>query len=118
MSKNKSMPTENATFQQVCDLSDIVPGTGVCALLNGEQVAIFRPTSAEDVFAISNTDPFSGSNVLSRGLICQHKDELWVASPLKKQRFNLNTGLCMEDERFSVKAYKTQVQKGVVEISA
>ncbi|MGF1720778.1 nitrite reductase small subunit NirD [Vibrio kyushuensis] len=112
------MANNKATFQKVCDIADIIPGTGVCALLNGEQVAVFRPTDAEDVFAISNQDPFAQSNVLSRGLICQHQDQLWVASPLKKQRFNLTTGVCMEDERFSVKAYKTRVDNGSVELSA
>ncbi len=105
-------------FQKVCDIQDIIPGTGVCALIDGQQVAVFRPSLAEEVLAISNTDPFFQSNVLSRGLICEHQGELWVASPLKKQRFNLTTGACMEDERFSVKAYKTRVTKGAVEISA
>ncbi|MDW6019209.1 nitrite reductase small subunit NirD [Vibrio plantisponsor] len=106
------------SFEKICQISDIIPGTGVCALVNGEQVAVFRPTDAEEVFAISNTDPFYQSNVLSRGLICQHKGELWVASPLKKQRFNLATGKCMEDERFSVKSYQARVTKGEVEIAA
>ncbi len=106
------------SFEKICQISDIIPGTGVCALVNGEQVAVFRPTDAEEVFAISNTDPFYQSNVLSRGLICQHKGELWVASPLKKQRFNLATGMCMEDERFSVKSYQARVTKGEVEIAA
>ncbi len=105
------------SFEKICQISDIIPGTGVCALVNGEQVAVFRPTDAEEVFAISNTDPFYQSNVLSRGLICQHKGELWVASPLKKQRFNLVTGECMEDERFSVRSYQARVTKGEVEIS-
>ncbi|MDP2502226.1 nitrite reductase small subunit [Vibrio splendidus] len=105
-------------FTKVCKIEDIIPGTGVCALVSGEQVAIFRPTKAEEVFAISNTDPFFQSNVLSRGLTVEHKGELWVASPLKKQRFNLATGVCMEDENFSVKAYKARITKGVVEISA
>jgi nitrite reductase (NADH) small subunit len=105
-------------FQKVCDIQDIVPGTGVCALIDGEQIAVFRPSAAEEVLAISNMDPFYQSNVLSRGLIVEHQNELWVASPLKKQRFNLATGACMEDERFSVKAYKARVTKGVVEISA
>ncbi|MCG9700754.1 nitrite reductase small subunit NirD [Vibrio natriegens] len=106
------------SFEKICHINDIVPGTGVCALFNGQQVAVFRPTEAEDVLAISNTDPFFQSNVLSRGLICQHQGELWVASPLKKQRFNLTTGICMEDEGFSVKAYKTRVTNGDVEIQA
>jgi nitrite reductase (NADH) small subunit len=51
-------------------------------------------------------------------LIVEHQGELWVASPLKKQRFSLTTGVCMEDERFNVKAYKARVTKGTVEISA
>ncbi|TCN83255.1 nitrite reductase small subunit NirD [Vibrio crassostreae] len=105
-------------FTKVCKIEDIIPGTGVCALVGGEQVAVFRPTKAEEVFAISNTDPYFQSNVLSRGLIVEHKEELWVASPLKKQRFNLATGVCMEDENFNVKAYKACVTKGAVEISA
>ncbi|MGO2319874.1 MAG: nitrite reductase small subunit NirD [Vibrio toranzoniae] len=105
-------------FTKVCKIEDITPGTGVCALVGGEQVAVFRPTKADEVFAISNTDPFFQSNVLSRGLIVEHKEELWVASPLKKQRFNLATGTCMEDENFNVKAYKARVTKGAVEISA
>jgi nitrite reductase (NADH) small subunit len=112
------MANKKTAFQKVCDIADIIPGTGVCALLNGEQVAVFRPTDAEEVLAISNQDPYSQSNVLSRGFICQHADELWVASPLKKQRFNLTTGLCMEDEQFSVKAYKIRVENGSVELSA
>ena len=106
------------SFEKICQINDIVPGTGVCALVDGQQVAVFRPTKAEEVFAISNKDPFFQSNVLSRGLICEHQGELWVASPLKKQRFNLTTGACMEDECFNVKAYKTRVTNGEVEISA
>ncbi|USD67611.1 nitrite reductase small subunit NirD [Vibrio sp. SCSIO 43136] len=104
-------------FQKVCDIQDIIPGTGVCALYNGEQVAIFRPSEAEEVLAISNTDPYFQANVLSRGLICEHQGELWVASPLKKQRFNLSTGVCMEDEQFNVKAFKARVVKGSVELA-
>ncbi|CAM4134391.1 nitrite reductase small subunit NirD [Vibrio neonatus] len=106
------------SYQSICNIDDIVPGTGVCALVDGQQVAVFRPSHEEKVFAISNTDPFAQSNVLSRGLIVEHKEELWVASPLKKQRFNLSTGACMEDERFNVRAFKARVIKGAVEISA
>ncbi|MGR6840273.1 nitrite reductase small subunit NirD [Aliivibrio wodanis] len=105
-------------FVKICQLEDITPGTGVCALVNGEQIAVFRPSKGDEVLAICNTDPYFQSNVLSRGLIVEHKGELWVASPLKKQRFNLTTGVCMEDEQFNVKAYKARVTKGTVEIAA
>ena len=94
----------------------ILAETGVCALLGDEQVAIFRPYHSDQVFAISNIDPFFESSVLSRGLIAEHQGELWVASPLKKQRFRLSDGLCMEDEQFSVKHYEARVKDGVVQL--
>ena len=87
-------------------------------MLGDEQVAIFRPYHSDQVFAISNIDPFFESSVLSRGLICLvlRRGELWVASPLKKQRFRLSDGLCMEDEQFSVKHYEARVKDGVVQL--
>ena len=102
----------------VCQLNDITPKTGVCALVNGKQVAIFRPRDNDELFAIDNMDPFAKSNVLSRGLICEHDEQLWVASPLKKQRFNLATGQCLENNVVSLATYKVRVNKDAVEINA
>jgi nitrite reductase (NADH) small subunit len=111
------MNFEKISYEKICQLEDITPGTGVCALVGEQQVAIFRPDTSEQVYAIHNMDPFARANVLSRGLICEHQGELWVASPLKKQRFQLKSGLCMEDERFSVRAFPTRVVAGKVEVS-
>jgi nitrite reductase (NADH) small subunit len=102
----------------VCQLNDILPATGVCALLGDRQIAIFRPHNDEQVYAISNIDPFFQASVLSRGIIAEHQNELWVASPLKKQRFRLRDGLCMEDESHSVAHYAPRVQEGQVQIKA
>jgi len=102
----------------VCQLNDIAPKTGVCALVNGKQVAIFRPRDNEELFAIDNMDPFAKSNVLSRGLIGEHDAQLWVASPLKKQRFNLATGQCLENDLVSLATYKVRVNNDAVEINA
>lgn len=102
----------------VCPLADILPGTGVCALIGSQQVAIFRPTAEEQVFAISNIDPFAQASVLSRGLIAEHQGELWVASPLKKQHFRLNDGFCLEDESRSVPNFASRVANGMVQIAA
>ncbi|VEB53048.1 nitrite reductase small subunit [Salmonella enterica subsp. enterica] len=44
----------------------------------------FRPYHSDQVFAISNIDPFFEASVLSRGLIAEHQGELWVASPFEK----------------------------------
>lgn len=102
----------------VCQLNDILPATGVCALLDNQQIAIFRPRNDEQVYAISNIDPFFEASVLSRGLIAEHQNELWVASPLKKQRFRLRDGLCMEDESHSIAHFEARVQDGQVQIKA
>ncbi|GAA0507962.1 nitrite reductase small subunit NirD [Tatumella terrea] len=101
----------------VCKVTDILPGTGVCALLENQQIALFRPRDDVQVYAISNIDPFFRASVLSRGIIAEHQGDLWVASPLKKQHFRLRDGLCMEDNRYSVAAYPVKVSEGAVQVS-
>jgi nitrite reductase (NADH) small subunit len=99
----------------VCKLSDIVPDTGVCALVQGRQVAVFR-LADDSVHAIDNYDPFSGANVLSRGIVGDLKGELVVASPIYKQHFNLVTGQCLEDTEVSVAVFSARVEGNTVSV--
>jgi nitrite reductase (NADH) small subunit len=99
---------------KVCRLDENVPDTGICALVAGEQVAVFR--IGESVFAIGNRDPFSGANVLSRGIVGDLNGELVVASPVYKQHFSLVTGLCIEDPSVSVPVYRARVEGGDIQI--
>ncbi|PXZ06744.1 nitrite reductase small subunit NirD [Gilliamella apicola] len=93
----------------ICKLEDILPETGICALIGKEHVAVFRPYDTNELYAISNIDPFANASVLSRGIIAEHENELWVASPLKKQRFRLKDGYCLENENYSVAHYEVKV---------
>jgi nitrite reductase (NADH) small subunit len=95
----------------VCDLAAITPGRGAAALLpDGRQVAVFLDR-AGTVYAIGNQDPFTGAYVLSRGLIGRSATgRTFVASPLLKQRFDLETGQCLDDESVSVQAYTVRTQ--------
>ena len=102
----------------LCPLADILPGSGVCGLIGEHQVAVFRPYADEQVFAISNIDPFAQASVLSRGLIAEHQGDLWVASPLKKQHFRLHDGFCLEDETRSVAHFDVRVRDGMVQVKA
>src|SRR5918912_1535040 len=90
--------------RRVCRLEDILPNGGVCALVEGQQGAIFR-LDDDRVFALGNRDPFSGANVLSRGIVGDLKGELVVASPVYKQHFSLLTGRCIEDESVRIPVY-------------
>ncbi|MEW6688726.1 MAG: nitrite reductase small subunit NirD, partial [Pseudomonadota bacterium] len=100
-------------LHRVCRLDDIVPGTGVCALVDGEQVAVFR-LEDDSVHAIGNQDPFSRANVLSRGIVGDLKGELVVASPVYKQHFSLQSGRCLEDASVRIPVYGARVEDGFV----
>ena len=97
-------------WTSVCDFDEVVPGTGVGALVEGRQVAVFRVGNT--AFAIDNLDPASGANVLSRGLIGDVKGERVVASPLYKHHYSLTTGRCLEDSGRSVKVHRARVLDG------
>ena len=110
---HRDTPFDNWTA--ICALDQIVPNTGVCALVSGQQVAVFRvPGSEHSVFAIGNYDPNSGASVLSRGLVGSLGARIVVASPIYKQHFDLATGECLEAPENSVPSYRTRIENGRV----
>ena len=97
----------------VCRLDDIVPNTGVCALVRGRQIAVFR-LDDDRVYAMDNHDPFSRANVLSRGIVGDLRGELVVASPVYKQHFSLVSGRCLEDAAVRVAVFPVRLEGGMV----
>jgi nitrite reductase (NADH) small subunit len=112
--------TVEGLWTDVCALDEIWPDTGVCALIDGQQVAIFRLAGAggERLFALDNHDPFSNANVLSRGLVGNLGERLVVASPIYKQHFDLATGECVEDATVSLRCWRVRVVDGRVQVAA
>ena len=100
----------------VCGADDLQPNSGVCALVKGQQVAIFFMPKEQAVFAIGNYDPIGQANVLSRGVIGDINGQVVVASPVFKQHFNLQTGVCLEDAAVSVPVYPIRIENGRVAI--
>lgn len=103
-------------WQSICKLADINVNTGVCALHNGEQVAIFKIGGEQQLFAVQNYCPFGEANVLSRGLVGDVNGDIVVASPLYKQQFKLSSGACIEDDSVSLKTYAVREHNGVVQL--
>lgn len=94
----------------LCPLSRLTPGRGVAALLpDGRQAAVFLDREGRP-YAIDNHDPFSGARVLARGLVGSANGRPFVASPLLKQRFDLETGRCLDDDSVSVTAYEVRLR--------
>ena len=99
----------------VCTVDDLVPESGIAVWTDDGPVAIFYlPHRLPALFAISHTDPFSGANVLARGITGDLKGQPVVASPLYKQHFNLVTGQCLEDESMRVKNYRVLLDGNAV----
>ena len=113
-----------AKWIDVCNVDDLQPDSGVCALLDGEQVAIFwmLPVLSEaegadaKIYAVGNYDPFGNANVLSRGLCGDIGGQPVVASPLYKQHYNLQTGVCLEDETVKIPVYAIRIENGSVQV--
>jgi nitrite reductase (NADH) small subunit len=103
------------TWTAVCASGDLQPERGVAALVDGEQVALFR-TFDGTLYAIGNQDPFTGAFVLSRGIVGTSGDIPTVASPLHKQVFDLRTGTCLDDETARVPVFAVRELGGQVEV--
>lgn len=100
----------DGAWEDVCALDEVVPGTGVCALVAGRQVAVVRAGDA--VYAVSNFDPFSKAFVISRGIVGDRASVPKIASPIYKQSFDLRTGQCLDDPRVRLPTYEVRVERG------
>ncbi|GAA4831633.1 hypothetical protein GCM10023201_19480 [Actinomycetospora corticicola] len=108
-------PPSGTGWTAVCPLEKLQPERGVCALVEGEPVALFR-TRDDRLFALHNVDPFSAASVLSRGIVGDLGGTPVVASPLYKQHFALESGVALEDSDVVVATYPVRVVNGTVEV--
>ncbi|GGR19245.1 nitrite reductase small subunit NirD [Deinococcus ruber] len=107
-------PLADLSWTPICRLSELLPGSGVCALVGGQQIAVF--SVAERLFAVSNFDPFTRANVLSRGLTGSYtvhgQERYKVASPLLKHAFDLETGQCLSHLDVQLTTYAVRTEDG------
>lgn len=103
-------------WQPVCQRSDLVANSGVCALVGDPCAAgspagrrsialFFIPHATPQFYAIDNWDPLARAAVIARGLVAEVNGELTVASPLYKHHFRLRDGACLEDDRVCLRTY-------------
>ncbi len=115
MSVNELHSPSGVGWQPVCPTRDLAPNLGVRALINGEQVALFRVK--DRLYGISAIDPFCKAAVLSRGIIGDLKGQVVVASPIYKQHFDLQTGQCLEDAAARLKTYRVRENGDQIEVA-
>lgn len=106
----------DSEWTSACALSFLTPNRGVAVLLPGyEQVALFLLDDGT-LRAVGNLDPFGKAAVMSRGIVGDRKGQPTVASPLLKQVFSLDTGVCLDDPDKELGVYKVRVEEGIVQV--
>jgi nitrite reductase (NADH) small subunit len=101
-----------------CRLDRLTPDRGVAALVGGQQVALFLLSTTGEVLAVDNRDPFSGAQVLSRGIVGDAGGVPKVASPAYKQAFDLRSGRCLDDPAVAIGVFATRVVDGWVQVAS
>ena len=92
-----------------CGYHRLIPCRGAGVLLpDGQQAAVFRLDDGS-VHAIGNIDPFSGAAVMSRGIVGDRGGRATVQTPIKKQAFALDDGICLDDPAVAVPVFRTRI---------
>ncbi|MCT7658827.1 nitrite reductase small subunit NirD [Mycobacterium deserti] len=112
-----SLINDIAVWTAACAYDFLIPNRGVGVLLaDGTQVALFKLDDGS-LCAVGNIDPFSGAAVMSRGIVGDRGGRPTVQSPIKKQAFALDDGVCLDDPGIALPVYRTRVTPdGQVEI--
>ncbi|ROP45160.1 MULTISPECIES: nitrite reductase small subunit NirD [unclassified Rathayibacter] len=109
-----------ATWVPVCDRLELEPLWGEAALVGGVQLALFLLPDGR-VFAVSNLDPATGAAVLSRGIVGSRAvdgvQRATIASPLYKDVFDLETGVCYTSPRLHLATWSVRETDGVIEVA-
>jgi nitrite reductase (NADH) small subunit len=92
-----------------CAYDFLIPNRGVGVLLaDGAQAALFRLDDGS-LHAVGNIDPFCGAAVISRGIVGDRGGRPTVQSPIKKQAFALDDGVCLDEPAVALPVYATRI---------
>lgn len=123
--------TTTAGMVPICPISALVVDRGAAALLpDGTQIGVFRLEDGS-VHAVQQRDPYSGANILSRGLVGSHlipgqdgTDGAVVptlSSPMYKQVWNLDTGEVIDaggGDVLPIEVFDVEIRDGQVQVAA
>ncbi|MFD0973624.1 nitrite reductase small subunit NirD [Plantactinospora endophytica] len=107
---------DDVSWTPVCPYPRLEPERGVAALIDGEQVAVFRTYDGR-LFAIGQQDPIAKAYVMARGIVGSRGEIPTVASPLHKQVYDLRTGDCLDVPGVAVPTYPVRLRDGLVEVA-
>lgn len=104
-------------WKLACSVDDIPKDGGACALIDGEQVAIFNFSRTGKWYATQNLCPHKQTMALSRGMIGDTNGEPKVACPYHKKTFSLENGTCLSGDEYTIKTYPIKIEGAKIYIS-
>ena len=110
-----TVPRADASWVTVCRFAALAPERGIAAIVGTRQAALFL-LPVGDVHAVDNRDPFSGANVMARGITGTRGDRPTVTSPMYKQVFDLASGVCLDDPATTLAVFPVRLRDGWVEL--
>lgn len=108
-------------WRTVCRADQLPLERGVAALVDGVQIALVRAADGA-VYAVGHRDPYSGANVIARGIIgskiVDDTEIPTITSPMYKQVFDLRDGRCLADPEVSLGSWAVRLERGEVQVGA
>lgn len=121
LARESILAPADSAWRPLCLRDDLVADSGVVALADGVQIALFYLPKAPDgerLHAVENRDPCSGANVIGRGIVGHLRGAPVIASPLYKQHFRLTDGACLEEADKRLRVWPARLNGNVVEIGS
>jgi len=104
----------NTRWMKVANLEEMPLDGGVNFKHGEAQIAVFRFSSRNELYATQNMCPHKQDMVLSRGILGDQAGEPKVACPLHKKTFALKTGECLTGDELSIRTFPVKEVNGEV----
>lgn len=93
------------TWQTVCTIEDLVADSGIALWFQEQAVAVFYLSQEQRLYAVGHYCPFAKANIIAHGIVGDLQGQPVVASPMYKEHFNLETGVCLEDPTIALPTF-------------
>ncbi|MBK1831314.1 nitrite reductase small subunit NirD [Verrucomicrobiaceae bacterium R5-34] len=91
---------------------------GTCVKVGDTQIAVFHLPTEGKWYAVQNLNPINERMVLSRGMVGDENGVPYVACPLHKHHFALETGMCLNDPTYTIQTFPIKEEGGELIIAA
>ncbi len=106
-----SLPPDGTwVWAPVGRVDDFLEDGGAAVRHGGLQVAVFRFARRGEWYATQNACPYTGDNVLARGLLGSQAGEPKVACPMHKETFSLATGAGLSNPSLEIATFPVEVR--------